>query len=333
MNRFLRWLLIKLLLVNINTNLASKSLKEDATLVTGWGFLIGASIGDIARVWGDKKTYGSVLNRKASLQELFVTVASSFRIPWSKKREIKNGFLLIARHGPTREEPNYAHWLLENLPVIRQFFELPQYTYLIIRKDSPKWIYESLIAVGVSPDQIIEAGGGLKVDHLYLPQVHFFNSRSVDHSNGDRAWLRERLRAWVRVNVKSIPRPEKIYVSRQSARRRRIVNFVSIHKVLSRFGFSIWEPETSDFEDQSALFFCAKVILAQPGAAMANLIFSSQGIRVFEIEGFENVSCWKILCDELNIEYVGLGCSFQSGLHSDVFIEVDVLTNKLGGIN
>jgi hypothetical protein len=69
--------------------------------------------------------------------------------------------------------------------------------------------------------------------------------------------------------------PEKVYVSRVHARRRRMVNEAKVEKIVKAHDYAIVNLEKLNVGDQVRLFMNCKKIMSPHGAGLANLVFSN----------------------------------------------------------
>lgn len=69
--------------------------------------------------------------------------------------------------------------------------------------------------------------------------------------------------------------PERVYISRLHARRRRMVNEAKVEKIVKAHDYEIVNLEKLDVGDQVRLFMNCKKIMSPHGAGLANLVFSS----------------------------------------------------------
>jgi len=74
----------------------------------------------------------------------------------------------------------------------------------------------------------------------------------------------------------------KLYVKRKSYFRR-VVNHDLIEQYLRKNGFQVIEPSENNLIEQIELFSKAKVVVAQAGAALANIIFMQSGSYVYSL--------------------------------------------------
>lgn len=170
----------------------------------------------------------------------------------------------------------YCHWLLEELPRL-------------------------ISLCGEACDNLIcDAAAGFAQDGLALAKIaaRIVTPRRYDHFVADVLvvpslvtqpgypdrplvdMLRELVRALPR--SEGNPKAEKIYVSREKARRRRVTNEGELRIALEARGFRSVVLEDLSWAEQITVFQHAKIIVAPHGAGLANLAFCAPGARVVE---------------------------------------------------
>lgn len=89
---------------------------------------------------------------------------------------------------------------------------------------------------------------------------------------------------------------ERIYISREGARRRRVLNEAALWGQLEARGFANVRLEALTWSEQIAAFRHAKVVVAPHGAGLANLVFCRPGTRVVEFfhRAYVNGCYWQI---------------------------------------
>jgi len=75
----------------------------------------------------------------------------------------------------------------------------------------------------------------------------------------------------------------RLYLSRNDAKSRRILNEAAFEDALTRNGFQTVLPGTMTFEEQVSLFNQANVICGAHGAALTNMLFAPPGAHIIEI--------------------------------------------------
>ncbi len=91
-------------------------------------------------------------------------------------------------------------------------------------------------------------------------------------------WLRKAFGVSGRTRGKA-----RLYVTRGSAPRRRIVNEAAVEKLLASHGFASVNPGTMSVTAQAELFAGAAIVVGAHGAALANAIFMAPGGAVIEL--------------------------------------------------
>ena len=186
---------------------------------------------------------------------------------------------------------NYTHWFqdyltrLEGLEYYRaKTGENPK---LLIPKDASGWMRDALRAVGYSEDNWIEhPGGRVRVDRFVVPAVRHeamadaevHNRRRVYSPTGIR-WLRNRILANVEP-VSTCEHSPRVYISRENALKRRVVNQEQVMDVLSDWGFTAYRPEELSFAEQVTLFSNAEAIAAPHGSGLMNQMFAEAAVVV-----------------------------------------------------
>jgi capsular polysaccharide biosynthesis protein len=99
----------------------------------------------------------------------------------------------------------------------------------------------------------------------------------------------------------------RIYITRQNAVSRRLLNEDELWEKLSAAGFKKYLLEEMSIEEQVKLFYNAEVIAGTHGAGFTNLCFCKTGTKVLEIfpPTYINQSYWTIASDlKLKYHYV-----------------------------
>ncbi|MBM9593891.1 glycosyltransferase family 61 protein [Roseitranquillus sediminis] len=167
---------------------------------------------------------------------------------------------------------NHAHWLTAHLPKLAQLVELGETADLVLPAERTPVIDHSLALLGIDPatQPELPSGAVLATRELVLLETDRFRP--------------ELLRLARRMTVgEGAPGTRRVFVSRRSARGRRLVDEEALTPMLRDFGFEIVEMERLDFPAQIALMREAGALLAPHGAGLANMLFCAEGTRVIEI--------------------------------------------------
>ena len=177
-----------------------------------------------------------------------------------------------------------SHWLLDTLPRLGALSAAGRspadYDHVVLASAPHPFHVQSLQALGIPSGKVVtrgEAGPRLRCDAFdFVTPVR-------------QSYLAE---PWVYAFVEQLfgaPSParpfRKLFISRQKARRRRIVDEAWLHPVLERRGYQIVNAEDHALKDMARMCAEATAIAGPHGAGIANSVFARPGARVLEIFG------------------------------------------------
>ncbi|MEZ2280543.1 MAG: tetratricopeptide repeat protein [Microcoleus sp.] len=178
----------------------------------------------------------------------------------------------------------YFHWMFD----VMTRFDLLQRSGLIESIDKfvvnacdSVYQKETLNTLGIPENKILESRCNLHItaDKLIVPSISYDGAGAVSKWKCDylkQAFLTTQQP--LKINYS-----ERIYISRQKASYRRIVNDEEVINFLEKFGFRSVELETMSVAEQAACLAAAKVVVAPHGAGLTNLVFCTPGTKVIEI--------------------------------------------------
>jgi Glycosyltransferase 61 len=175
---------------------------------------------------------------------------------------------------------NYYHWLVDYLPrfLIADSFEEFSDWKLIINSDLKSFQLEAIQMLGIPTSQLL-----LVEDHwtvfgstILLPSL--LTNTTVCHSA-----VPKMLRDTFQPTVSALGQRKRIYLCRQDATSRRLVNHDDVLQILKDFSFETHMPGQLGFQEQVDICASADAIFGVHGAALANLVFCRPGALVFEI--------------------------------------------------
>jgi capsular polysaccharide biosynthesis protein len=178
----------------------------------------------------------------------------------------------------------YFHWTYESLARLEGVEQYREETgrtpTLVLGQDPPSWQRESLELLGYGPDDWTTwRGGRATVDRLVVPSVR----RTTVLSPGAVQWLHDRVLARLTADD-SLPDPgsfpDRVYVSRADAGRRRVVNEGELFDALADRGFLRFVLSDLSVPEQAALFAGADVVVAPHGAGLTNLTYADAPVVV-----------------------------------------------------
>jgi Glycosyltransferase 61 len=174
---------------------------------------------------------------------------------------------------------NYYHWMLESLPRIGMIDhqEIDLY-YVNIFEPRAGFQEQSLSLLGVPPHKLLFAG----------PDTHILARKVYAPSppgklNFPSGYSCHFLRQLLGSEFLAPSGPERLYLSRDKASRRRVLNEEEVWPWMQQRGFERVElSENPTLREQIGLFSHARIIVGPFGAGFSNIVFSPPGARVVE---------------------------------------------------
>ena len=249
-----------------------------------------ADIATTAAITSDSKL---VTNISMGCPELVIT---SDKLPPAEHIEGNVAFL-SARWGGAA----YFHWMFD---VVTRFHLLQQSGLMdsidkfAINACDSAYEKETLNTLGIPLDKILESRHQphFTADKLIVPSI-------CDGAAGTSKWKCEYLKRMFLNQQPSLNTDysERIYISREKASYRRIINEQDVICCLEKFGFRTVKLETMSVAEQAACLAAAKVVVAPHGAGLTNLVFCNPGTKVIEIFApiYVPICFWTVsnLCD------------------------------------
>jgi hypothetical protein len=247
---------------------------------------------------------------------------------------------------------NYVHWITETLPKLSILnsvdYGLDHGIPMMIDEGLHQNIIESIESLNQCNREIIyvKKSENLRCNELYTlsPTAYApFHFRKFNHSmdlNSDFvAYSKESinlLKSTLINNLLASPQiRSKIFIKRSSIARN-LINSDEVEDYLKSQGFIVIQPENLSFRDQVSLFSSANIVVAQGGAALANIIFMPQGAKLVfltisspdvlhyyftNLAGIVNVKCDVIACDHV--------LDSQPRAHSHLRLDLDLLKEAI----
>ena len=178
---------------------------------------------------------------------------------------------------------NYYHWVCESifrLWMVRKLLDklvlvLPEYY------KNADFIMGSLEPFKVPHIFYIPQGKSLMVKNLCLPQIKpICDSYNALNLKQVSSFYRNYVLNEKKVAFTTI---EKLYVSRELAPRRKIINEQEISGIALKHGFTIFHPEKFSFLEQVAIFSQVKYLVGTHGSGLTNLLFMQKGTALLEL--------------------------------------------------
>lgn len=189
----------------------------------------------------------------------------------------------------------YYHWLIEELPAFIRALKAFPSSSVGIRKASPKYVFDALNILGVTPRQLPLYS---RVPRLGLSK----KSSALQPSKVDLIVLSD-FQSLANVTVGN---SDKIYVSRLDSGRYP-ENELEIQEVFRSCGFRIVELAGTSLTEQMSLFSSAHVVAGTHGAGLANLVWmNNENGRVIEIAKSDQPDCFQRIAEIKGLSYFRL---------------------------
>ncbi|MEI9919954.1 MAG: glycosyltransferase family 61 protein [Bacteroidota bacterium] len=225
---------------------------------------------------------------------------------------------------------NYYHWLVESLTKIlsvrRPFSE---FTILVPSSFSKSGFHESSMKLlNLRYEYFDDISEIAYCSKLYLPL------NVAITSTANPPYIRK-LRDLFIATVTATSAPERIYISRRLAAKRKISNEAAVIEILERHRFRIVDCEKLSFVEQRDMASNANVLIGLHGAGLTNMLFMGEGKLLFELrrENEENF-CFENLADALHLKYRFLECKNMGDdpHNSDFYVNLERLEEALKSI-
>jgi glycosyltransferase involved in cell wall biosynthesis len=209
------------------------------------------------------------------------------------------------QHGPW---DNYYHWYIDSLPRIWGLHKPDLKKLPTIKLFLSKMIKteDEKILQAILPDNVVIVKVPRKTlvkgNHaIYLPFLSKDCSGALDKEYLD--FYLQKASSLFNLNTKN-NYPSKIYISRKNAEKRKFLNENEVIALVKNEGYTVVELEKLNIAEQAALFYHAKKIVAQHGAALTNLLYA-QHTSVVEIFHAPNqhLNHYRDLCSQKELDY------------------------------
>jgi capsular polysaccharide biosynthesis protein len=194
---------------------------------------------------------------------------------------------------------NYYHWTLEHLPKLRGVARYQQETgdsvTLVIPRNPPEFVTESLELFGYDEDIIEWDGRQTHVETLVVPSFPELLPRTL-------GWLRTRAFDAV---PPATDTPDWIYLSRERAKKRRVVNKSELESVLAKHSVKIVHLERLSLLEEIALLRSVSGVIGPHGAGLTALLWG-EDLSVIELFNDVVKAPYYILSTVLNHKYTAL---------------------------
>jgi hypothetical protein len=182
----------------------------------------------------------------------------------------------------SRHSSSYYHWFTEciaRLSVAESVSAAP----ILLRQGLSDWQRESLALLGIASERLVQLPDGCyEVDQLYFPSFLGYATFTTDWTFSWADWALVRLREKF-CGRRSLEKNKRIYISREGAVHRRVINEDALMRVLEREGFLIVEASRLSIAEKIELFGDAALIAGAHGAGLTNALFAPAGAKIIEV--------------------------------------------------
>jgi len=106
---------------------------------------------------------------------------------------------------------------------------------------------------------------------------------------------------------------KRVYITRNDARTRRILNEPELTKSLERYGYAVYDMSKMTFADEMRLFHGAREIIYISGSHCVNTIFCSPAANVCTIQSFKSNLSTKYLLNNFGVQNIEYQVTHPSG--------------------
>jgi capsular polysaccharide biosynthesis protein len=198
-----------------------------------------------------------------------------------------------------------------------------------------KFQKESLAEIGVA-DRIIEIQNqsAIQVEELFVSTTTGGYLRHPAHRGSIWAMNAfDSIKIKVADSHKQLEGFQKLYISRESATRRKLLPIHEINDLMANLGFQRVSLEDLSFAEQVKLFSDADTVVGPHGAGLAGVSFMKPNSRLIEIHGHDyGTPAFKLLSGFRNIQYfsiTGENTETNVGNRSDIYISPKILASCL----
>jgi capsular polysaccharide biosynthesis protein len=184
---------------------------------------------------------------------------------------------------------------------------------LIVQRGITKAQRQSLEILGIPRERVIEFDG----HHWQVERLYYVCPGLCGNPTSLPAqWLRNRF-------APNGTGSRRLYVSRNDAKKRRVVNEADLLDALLPLGFEVVTLAGMSFAEQVRLFSEAKVVVGPHGAGFTNMVFAAPGAVVVELFSPTYINgCYWALANASGHRY---GFSVGSACDDDIRVDVHKL--------
>jgi len=237
-------------------------------------------------------------------------------VPLSDGVHVETGFLLY-----NFWSKGFFHWHFDNLIQLRGIQQFESQTgmrpTLIVSPNLSSWQLETLKIMGFDEDDLVpwDSPTG-RVDQLVVVTNQRPRPQAV-------RWLRDALA----LSDSNSGIGSRIYLSREDANRRRVLNEIEVMDCLEQYGFTKFVPGEHGIREQISTMSNADAVVGPHGAGLTNLLHCSENAKILELIPESDIrGHFFNLSYKLGLEYA---CCLCESSAKDIVVDVDQLEQEL----
>jgi tetratricopeptide (TPR) repeat protein/capsular polysaccharide biosynthesis protein len=237
---------------------------------------------------------------------------------------------------------NYFHWMVDILPrleILRQHgIDWQMIDWFWLNSSEQPFQQQTLTALGIPAAKVLSSDR-----HPYIQADQLIAPSFPGHLGWVEPWALEFLRNAflpsppVQGEQAEDVLPKRLYISRNQADHRRVLNEAAVLQHLLPLGFVSIALETLAFSEQVALFSQAEVVIAPHGGGLTNILFCRPGTTVVELVSPRYIRHYYwVISDRLRLKHYflasdGLTCEpirqimYPSPLTEDIWVDMEAL--------
>lgn len=277
-----------------------------------------------------KIIYPSIIKKRTVVVN-FAKSLNNFELSWSSldmnsnQKNIQTAILLF-----NGWSENYFHWMIDDLTRLQymsQIIERYSELKIIVPNNLKSWQKESLDLLGVPDERIYQWDRSIMhLDNLIVPRFpRQTNDESYQRSISKKSinWLSNEILSRTNDDTDFC---DRVFISREDATRRKILNQNNVNKLLDKYGFENYVLTDLSVGQQAKLFNQAEIIISPHGANLTNLIFSDRATVIELFSGNYYDSVFFILSQYNDCVYDCIKCET---VNQNIVVDVERLRKKL----